>query len=244
MINRYFLTISYKGTHYHGWQVQENAHTVQAECNHWLGAILKEEIGVVGCGRTDAGVHAKEYVLHFDCENLLKDTDQFIYKLNQALPSDIAILKCIPAEKDLHARFSAISRTYKYFIHQQKDPFLHETSYYLTQSLDLEQMNKGCDLIMQHTDFTSFSKLHTDVKTHNCKIIRAHWTVHNHQLIFTIQADRFLRNMVRAIVGTLLEVGKGRITLDDLEYIIASKDRGKAGASVPAQGLFFWGVEY
>jgi tRNA pseudouridine38-40 synthase len=243
-MNRYFLSISFKGTNYHGWQVQPNANTVQAELNKWLSTLFKEDIETVGCGRTDAGVHAKAFVLHFDTVQVPEDMHHWIYKLNQVLPHDISVLNCYPVKQEEHARFSALSRTYKYFIHQQKDPFLNETSYYLTQQLQIELMNKGCELLMQHTDFTSFSKLHTDVQTNNCKIMRANWFVEGHQLIFTIQADRFLRNMVRAIVGTLLDVGKGKISLEELEKIILGKDRGKAGVSVPAHGLFFWGVEY
>lgn len=243
-MKRYFLQISYKGTNYHGWQIQPNAISVQEVVEKTLSTVLRETIEVVGAGRTDTGVHASFFVLHFDMEKDIREPENLLYKLNSLLPYDIACQKIWLVEPDLHARFSAVSRTYKYYISTQKNPFKTDTSFKYLLALNIDQMNEAARILAEYEDFTSFSRLHTDVKTNNCKILWAQWEVVNTQLIFTIKADRFLRNMVRAIVGTLLEVGKGKLSLSDFRKIIEAKDRGVAGASAPAKGLFLVNVEY
>jgi tRNA pseudouridine38-40 synthase len=244
MTHRYFLHLSYKGTRYFGWQRQPNAISVQEVIEKTLSTVLREEIAVVGAGRTDTGVHASFYVLHFDVLNEIIEPEKLLYHLNRFLPDDIAIQKIKKVNSDFHARFSAVSRTYKYFISTVKDPFTADTSYQFTVPLDIEKMNEAAKMLFEYTDFTSFAKLHTDVKTNNCKIFQAEWETENNQLVFTIKADRFLRNMVRAIVGTLLEVGKDKITVDDFRKIIEMKNRGAAGTSAPPQGLFLVDIGY
>lgn len=241
---RYFLQLSYKGTRYFGWQIQPNAVSVQEVLEKTLSTVLRESVAVVGAGRTDTGVHALFYILHFDVLNEITEPDKLVFHLNRFLPADIAIQKIWKVDNEMHARFSAVSRTYKYFISTEKNPFTTETSFLYTGFLDVDKMNEAARILFYYNDFTSFSKLHTDVKTNNCKIYEAAWKQEDRQLIFTIKADRFLRNMVRAIVGTLLEVGKGKITIDDFKKIIEAKDRGAAGTSVPAQGLFLVDIEY
>jgi len=243
-MQRYYLQLSYKGTRYFGWQRQPNANSVQEVIEKTLSTVLREEIAVIGAGRTDTGVHASFYVLHFDVSVEIQDTEKLLYHLNRFLPDDIAIQKIKKVDIDFHARFSAVSRTYKYYISMVKDPFTNETSYQFTVPLDIEKMNEAAKTLFEYTDFTSFAKLHTDVKTNNCKIFQAEWAQENNQFVFTIKADRFLRNMVRAIVGTLLEVGKGKITVDDFRKIIESKNRGAAGTSAPPQGLFLVDIGY
>ncbi|MDB4582378.1 tRNA pseudouridine(38-40) synthase TruA [Draconibacterium sp.] len=244
MSQRYFLQCSYKGTNYHGWQIQPNAISVQEVFEDALSKILREKIEVVGAGRTDTGVHASFFILHFDVENCIPEKLNVVYKLNSFLPSDIAVQKVWPVNKEVHARFSATSRTYNYFISTKKNPFKTETSYKYLKPLDISKMTEGAQALYDYKDFTSFSRLHTDVKTNNCKILQAGWILEKQQLIFSIKADRFLRNMVRAIVGTLLEVGKGKLTIAQFREIIEKKDRGAAGASAPAQGLFLVDIEY
>lgn len=244
MSQRYFLQLSYKGTNYHGWQIQPNAISVQEVMEDALSKILREKIAVVGAGRTDTGVHAKNYILHFEVENTISEKLDLPYKLNSFLPSDIVVHKVWPVDKEDHARFSATSRTYHYFISREKNPFETETSFKYLKPLDIQKMNEAAQKLFEYTDFTSFSRLHTDVKTNNCKIMQAEWKVNGKQLVFVIKADRFLRNMVRAIVGTLLEVGQGKLSLEDFCEIIERKDRGAAGASAPAQGLFLVDVGY
>lgn len=244
---RFFIQFTYNGTAYHGWQVQENANTVQAELNKALATYLREPIETLGAGRTDTGVHAKRYVAHFDCANdsLDDNISQHIYKLNCLLPQDISVYGLRKMHSDAHARFDATSRTYKYYICQTKNPFLNELAYTLLTPLDVEAMNKAALLLYEYSDFTSFSKLHTDVKTNNCKVTYAEWRKEEDgTLVFTITADRFLRNMVRAIVGSLLEVGKGKVSIDGFRQIIEIMDRGKAGVSVPAKGLFLTDINY
>jgi tRNA pseudouridine38-40 synthase len=243
-MQRYFLQLSYKGTRYFGWQRQPNAISVQEVMEKTLSTVLREDITVVGAGRTDTGVHASFYVLHFDVSFEIQDPEKLFYHLNRFLPDDIAIQKIKKVNNDFHARFSAASRTYKYYISTVKDPFTNETSYQFTVTLNINKMNEAAKTLFEYTDFTSFAKLHTDVKTNNCKIFQAEWEKQGDQLIFTIKADRFLRNMVRAIVGTLIEAGKGKITIDDFRKIIESKDRGSAGTSVPPQGLFLVDIGY
>jgi tRNA pseudouridine38-40 synthase len=242
---RYFIQLSYLGTNYCGWQIQPNEPTVQEVLNTAFSTILQEKIEITGAGRTDTGVHASYYIAHFDSQNAFLQNDQkVLLKINGFLPIDIAVQKIIQVLPDAHARFNATSRTYNYFIHQQKDPFIVDTSWFLPYKLDIQKMNDACNLLLQFTDFTSFSKLHTDVKTNNCKIFSAQWMQDDYKLIFSIKADRFLRNMVRAIVGTMIDVGRGKINLEDFVQIIESKNRSEAGMSVPAHGLFLVDIEY
>lgn len=241
---RYFIELAYKGTNFHGWQIQKNAITVQETFEKALSLILNEKISVTGAGRTDTGVHAEFYAAHFDSENKISDTEMLVFRLNSLLGSDIAVYKIYSVPADKHARFSAVLRTYQYRIHTQKDPFAQESSLFVYQKLDFDKMNKAAEKLTQYTDFTSFSKLHTDTKTNNCKIYAAKCFVNQNSAVFEISADRFLRNMVRAIVGTLLEVAAGKLTIQQFCEIIESKDRAKAGYSVPPQGLFLTRIEY
>ncbi len=241
---RYFIHLSYKGTNYHGWQIQPNGNSVQEELTKGLETLLQQKINVTGAGRTDAGVHAKRMTAHFDAEKPIPDTKIFAGKLNSLLPYDIAIWGLEEVLPDAHARFDAKSRTYHYYIATRKNPFSKEFAALITFPLDFEVMNKAAETLFDYTDFTSFSKLHTDVKTNNCQIKQAFWKQEGDCWVFTIQADRFLRNMVRAIVGTLIEVGRKKIPVEDFRRIIEKKDRCAAGTSAPAQGLFLVDVEY
>jgi tRNA pseudouridine38-40 synthase len=243
---RYFICISYNGTHYHGWQVQDNAPTVQADLNRALTVLLGEPIVTVGAGRTDAGVHARRYIAHFDSENMENRQSKMniIYKLNCILPPAISVHSIIPVHETAHARFDAVERTYKYYINTSPDPFLLEFSTYIPYALDVTAMNEACAKLFDYDDFTSFAKLHSDNKTTICKITEAVLDVVPGGLVFTISADRFLRNMVRAIVGTMLEVGRGKISSEGFACIIEHKKRGAAGISAPAKGLFFEQVKY
>jgi tRNA pseudouridine38-40 synthase len=239
---RFFIQLSYKGTAYHGWQVQPNANTIQQEINKALSTILNVKIEVMGAGRTDTGVHAKQMFAHFDC-NKVFEAKILIQKLNSFLPSDIAIQAIFEVGTEVSSRFDAISRTYEYHIVQHKSPFATE-AYYLHKKLDVDEMNRGADYMLGKQDFTSFSKVNTDTFTNYCEVALAHWEWDNNVLVFTIKADRFLRNMVRAIVGTLLEVGIAKISAEQVLDIIAAKDRCEAGTSAPAKGLFLAQVEY
>lgn len=244
-MQRYFIILDYNGSAFHGWQVQPNAITVQETLTFALSKLLREEIHLTGCGRTDTGVHAKNFVAHFDSEKKdLQTNTQLIYKLNKFVPKEIAVHSIHQVAADAHSRFDATARTYKYFINHKKNAFDFQFAYNLTINLDLEKMQQAANLLFNYTDFTSFSKVDTDTKTNNCKIMHAEWQKTKEQLIFTIIADRFLRNMVRAIVGTLIEVGKGKISLEQFCKIIESKDRRMAGASAPAQALFLTKVNY
>lgn len=245
MKSRYFIQLSYKGTNYHGWQIQPNAISVQEILTKAFSTLLKEDIEITGAGRTDTGVHALNYIAHFDSQNNQLHSDlKFLYKINSFLPKDIAVHQIRAVKNESHARFDATSRTYNYYIHTKKDPFLTDSSWYYPHKLDINLMNKAAELLFEFSDFTSFSKLHTDVKTNNCKITEAFWEQNEHKLIFTITADRFLRNMVRAIVGTLIDVGKNKITLNDFIEIIENKNRSEAGVSVPANGLYLSNITY
>lgn len=239
------MYISYNGKNYCGWQNQPNGISVQQEIEKGLKTLLRKSIPITGAGRTDAGVHALLMAAHFDWEgeNDL-DIDLLTDKLNRLLPSDIVIKKIVPVVPDAHARFDALSRTYQYFVCLKKDPFLHPFRLRIHHPLDIEKMNEAAAILFEYTDFTSFSKLHTDVKTNNCQIMHVEWTKESDLYTFTIKADRFLRNMVRAIVGTLLEVGRGKLTGEDFRRIIESKDRCKAGTSVAGQALFLTDIEY
>jgi tRNA pseudouridine38-40 synthase len=243
--HRYFVEMSYNGTRYHGWQIQPNGNTVQAEITGALRLLLNEpELSVTGAGRTDTGVHARNFPAHFDVKHRIENPEDTVFKLNRFLPADIVIHNIRKVDNKAHARFDAKQRTYHYFITTEKDPFSQETSWYLYGRLDVEEMNRAASLLKNHSDFTSFSKLHTQVKTNNCRIDEAYWELRGKMLIFKISADRFLRNMVRAIVGSLVDVGKGRLTAEDFEDIILARDRSKAGESAPARGLFLTEVKY
>jgi tRNA pseudouridine38-40 synthase len=243
--NRYFLQLAYKGTHLYGWQVQPDQVTVQGELNKALSTVLKEDTEVTGAGRTDTGVHAQYYIAHFDSRRKgLEKDDKLLYSLNSLLPADIAVYRLIPVPHTAHARFDALSRTYQYHITTQKDPFRQDTAYLYHAGLDLPLMNRACRILKQYRDFTSFSKVHTDVKTFHCNIMEAKWTQEEHLYTFTICADRFLRNMVRAIVGTMMEVGEKKISLEEFRQIIETRDRSAAGKSVPAHGLFLTAIKY
>lgn len=240
---RYFIKFSYNGTHYHGWQIQPNALSVQETLSKALSIVLNFDINLMGAGRTDTGVHAKEMFAHFDVEKLI-DAKSSIHKLNSYLPKDIAIHDIILVHDDAHARFDATRRTYEYHINTFKDVFLENLSWYYQKELDVHAMNHASEILLQHTDFKCFSKVNTDVNTFNCKIFEAYWKKENNKLIFTISADRFLRNMVRAIVGTLINVGLHKITTTDFNTIIENKNRNDAGFSVPAHGLYLTKIEY
>jgi tRNA pseudouridine38-40 synthase len=242
---RYFIYISYKGTSYHGWQVQPNSVTIQKILDEALSIILNEKISTVGAGRTDTGVHALKFCAHFDSVLAdFEDVNKLIFRLNCYLPEDISVSAIKKVLPDSNARYSAISRTYKYYISTTKDPFFNSSSWYLHSDIDILNMNEACKILYNHSDFTSFSKLHSGTKTNICKIYYANWERSGNLIVFTIQADRFLRNMVRAIVGTMAELGCGKINLDKFEEIILAKDRCKAGKSVPAKGLFLTEIEY
>ncbi len=241
-IKRYYIELAYKGTNFHGWQIQPNAVTVQETLEKALSVKLQQEIRVVGAGRTDTGVHSRFFVAHFDSSiNIDKKT---IFGLNNLLPNDIVVFDIKKVKLDFNARFDAKSRTYKYYITNTKSPFLTEVTTFIKDKIDISLLNKASEILFNYTDFTSFSKLHTDTKTNNCKIINAKWFIENDITVFEITADRFLRNMVRSIVGTLLDINIGKIKITDLEKIIESKNRSKAGKSAPAQGLFLTKIEY
>lgn len=240
---RYFIEFAYNGKNYHGFQIQPNATSVQETLTKALQLLIDKSIEIVGAGRTDSGVHAKQMYAHFDVENEI-DTEYYIPKLNSFLPKDIVIYDIFKVSHQAHARFDATARTYEYYIHTFKDAFLEDISWYSFQKLDLDKMNEACTLLLKHTDFECFSKVHTEVHTFNCKITEANWKQNNKQLIFTIKADRFLRNMVRAIVGTMINIGSGKTSLKEFEAIIESKNRSKAGFSVPAHGLFLVQIDY
>jgi len=243
-MQRYFIYLAYNGSNYCGWQNQPNGISIQQKIEEALQILLRESVTIVGAGRTDAGVHARRMVAHFDCESEIIDLYLLVEKLNGLLPLDISISKILSVPHDAHARFSAISRTYKYYICRDKNPFVYPYYYRVTSLLDFEKMNEAAAVLPEYTDFTSFSKLHTDVATNNCRIMQAGWEKEEIGWVFTIQANRFLRNMVRAIVGTLLEVGRGKLSIEDFRQVIESKHRGNAGISVPANALFLTDIEY
>ena len=244
MVCRYFIYLSYKGTAYHGWQIQPNGISVQQMLTDALSTVLRQQTEVVGAGRTDAGVHAKLMVAHFDCVGGLPNGLDLTNKLNSLLPNDIAVHQVLPVKPGAHARFDAVSRKYEYYIVTAKDVFKQEFAARIVGDLDFQQMNIAAATLLDFTDFTSFSKLHTDVKTNNCKITQAQWNMLEGQWVFTVQADRFLRNMVRAIVGTLLEVGRGKLSVEQFKEVVMAKNRCKAGVSVPAKGLFLVDICY
>ncbi len=244
MIKRYFISLSYNGKNYCGWQIQPNAISVQQTLQEAMSILIRQEIAIVGAGRTDSGVHAREMIAHFDWDENDFDGNDLCMKLNRFLPKDISIRSIKEVTTDTHARFSAISRTYSYCITQIKDPFLHDLKYRISFDPDIKMMNHLCTILEETDDFTSFSKLHTDVKTNICDVKHAQWERSGYDFIFTIQADRFLRNMVRSIVGTLLQAGRGRLNEVDFRQIIDAKNRSAAGESAPAHALFLEKVEY
>jgi len=237
--------MAYDGTNYKGWQVQPDGNTVQQTVEHALKTLLKEDISVTGAGRTDTGVHASFFVAHFDTSKLLEDkSPEFVFRLNRFLPDDIVVYKLQQVPEKMHARYSAISRTYHYNISTIKPLYTRNYTHYIYGPLDVEEINRCCEIIRETTDFTSFSKLHTDVKTNRCRIMDVSWKVVETGYLFEIKADRFLRNMVRSLVGTLLDVGYGKINRDDFKQIVESKDRSRAGMSAPAKGLFLVNISY
>ncbi len=243
LILRYFIEFAYQGTNYHGWQSQPNTKTVQETLTKALSILLKTPLELVGAGRTDAGVHARQMFAHFDYEAQIEEK-LLVAKLNSFLPEDIVVYRIHHVTDEAHARFDATSRTYEYHIHLFKDAFKKELSWYHFRSLDIDKMNEAAQILFEYHDFECFSKSNTDVFTFNCTISEAVWQCNHNSLVFTITANRFLRNMVRAIVGTLIQIGLGKVPIDHLRTIIESKDRGQAGFSVPARGLFLTRVSY
>jgi tRNA pseudouridine38-40 synthase len=243
---RYFLEIAYKGSLFHGFQEQEGVMTIQGEVNRVLKDLLGHEIDSVGSGRTDTGVHCRKQFMHFDTTKEIVDTANFIYRLNRILPMDILVKQIFPVRDELSARFSASSRSYEYHITRVKNPFLLDLAYfYPMPRLDVNKMNEATKILFKYNDFEAFSKVHTEVMHFICHIKEAKWEEEaNDKLVFYISADRFLRGMVRAIVGTLLDIGKGKISIADFEKVIESKDRRKAGQAVPPQGLYLVDVSY
>ena len=241
---RYFLHLAYNGADYHGWQSQPNAVTVQETVEKALSRVLRRQVAIVGAGRTDTGVNARSMYAHFDVDNEIADPQRLISALNSLVGRDIAIYGIRRVADDAHARFDAVARTYKYFVTTRKSPFDYRFAWNPPYRLDVDAMNAAAARLADYIDFTSFSKLHTDVATNNCRIYEAQWTAEGDRLTFTIKADRFLRNMVRAIVGTLVDVGRGKTSVDEFCRIIERKDRCAAGASVPGNALFLWQVDY
>ena len=251
---RYFIQLSYDGTGYHGWQVQPNGVSVQEVLQKALSTLLRQPTEVTGAGRTDAGVHASMMVAHFDwpadhegegCEEAPLDCTQLTYKLNRLLPPDVAVQAVRPVGPEMHARFSATRRTYHYHIHTRNDPFLRGYSWQVNVPLDFALMNEAAQVLLEYSDFTSFSKTGTDVKTNICQLTEARWEqLKPGEWRFTVSANRFLRNMVRAIVGTLVEVGRHRMTISQMRHAIEAKDRQRAGESVPGHALYLTNIEY
>jgi tRNA pseudouridine38-40 synthase len=245
MKTRYFIYISYKGTSYHGWQVQPNSITVQKILDEALSVVLNEQISTIGAGRTDTGVHALVFCAHFDSlKTDLHINEKVIFRLNSFLPKDISVKSIKKVLPDANARYSALSRTYKYNISRNKNPFSDQVSWYLHGEINISKMNEAASLLSNYSDFTSFSRLHSGAKTNICKIYDAYWEKSDSEIVFTIKADRFLRNMVRAIVGTMVDIGTGKIDLKALENILTARDRCRAGKSAPAKGLFLVDIEY
>lgn len=243
---RYFISLAFDGSVFHGWQAQKNSETVQSLLVNCLSMMLRYPVSLTGAGRTDAGVHAKEFFAHIDLPEMLTDEacKKLVYKINSFLPPQVAVFAIIPVREKAHARFSAISRTYRYYINTIKNPFAINHSWYYTGKLDMDFMNEAAKLLPGISDFTSFSKAGSDTKTNICKVTEAVWTKEGSMLVFTVTADRFLRNMVRSIVGTLFLIGKHKLTLTGMKEIIEMKNRSEAGDSVPAHGLFLEKIVY
>ena len=239
---RYFLELSYKGTSYAGFQRQENANTVQEEVEKAFEILHRERVEMVTSSRTDAGVHALQNYMHFDFERAVHP--QFIYKMNAILPNDIVVRKVFEVDKDAHSRFDAIAREYRYYVYRSKDPFLEDRAYYYPYTLDVELMNRAANELMQYEDFTSFSKRNTQVRTFICQIMESEWVEEGSCLVYRVRGNRFLRGMVRGLTGTMLKLGRGRITLEEFHGIIRAKDCTRANFSVPGKGLFLTKVEF
>lgn len=239
---RYFLELEYFGKAYHGWQRQPNAISVQQVVEEKLSTLLQETVEIVGAGRTDSGVHARQIFAHFDSE--ADFSEEFTFRINSVLPKDISVKALVPVKADAHARFHAVSRAYEYHIVTRKNVFAIDTAYFVQRDLNVEKMNEAAKILLQYSNFKCFSRSRTDVFTYNCVIGEAYWEQQNDRLIFHITADRFLRNMVRAIVGTLLQIGLGKLGVQEMHRIIESEDRSEAGASVPAHGLYLTKIEY
>lgn len=239
---RYFINLSYNGSKYHGWQIQPNGISVQETVNQRMSTLLREKIEVTGAGRTDSGVHAKMMIAHFDYNGELKN---LVFRLNSIMPKDIYIKSVTKVKENAHARYDATSRTYEYWLTMEKNPFHIDTYSHVYGPLDFEAMNEAAKELLHHIDFTSFSKIHTDVKTNDCKITKAIWEQKSENVwVFTITADRFLRNMVRAIVGTLIDIGRHKMKIKQFKKIIEAKDRKEAGFSAPAEGLYLTNITY
>ncbi len=241
---RYFIELSYLGTNFHGWQRQNNAKTVQQELEEALSKILAMEISVIGCGRTDAGVHASQFFAHIDSDPVLQDPKKLMYGLNGVLSKDIAVHKIHQVPEDSHARFDATSRAYEYHLNSKKDPFRQQLSWDFRQQLDVSRMNEAASKLLEVEEFGAFCKIGSDNKTMRCNVTNAQWEHSNGNLVFHITADRFLRNMVRAIVGTLVDVGLKKINLEEFQEIVKSQNRNNAGISAPAHGLYLTRITY
>ncbi len=242
---RYFIELRYRGTNYCGWQRQNDVPTIQESIEKALSTLLRTSTQITGAGRTDTGVHASFYVAHFDAEVEIADPDFLRYKLNIILPEDISIMKIYRVADGAHARFDACEREYTYFIERHKNPFTRDSSWQYYVDLDMEAMNRAAERLLLHSDFTSFAKLNSNNKTNICKVFYAKWHISNRgEMVFTIRADRFLRNMVRAIVGTLVDVGRGKITAEEFEAIIVAQDLSRCSAGAPAQGLFLSAISF
>lgn len=245
-MTRYFIRLAYDGTRFHGWQRQPNGITVQQALEETLSMMLRSRVELTGAGRTDTGVHAADYYAHFDLPAEIGTVElaDLVYHLNEYLKREVSVLAVFRVHPDLHARFSAIARTYKYFLARDPDPFRRLYTYYYRGPLDVEKMNRAASVLTETRDFTSFSKVDTDTATNICKVSYARWEQEGGELVFTITADRFLRNMVRAVVGTLMQVGAGKLSVDEMQAVVDSRDRARAGDSAPARGLWLWRVEY
>ena len=242
---RYFMRLAYNGAPFHGWQSQPNAESVQSTIERAMTTIMRREVKITGAGRTDTGVNARMMIAHFDLDTPLPNTQSLVRAINSLVGKDIAIYSIDQVHAEAHARFDATSRTYHYYVHTEKSPFMYPLSWQAPVTLDFEKMNEAAKLLLTASDFTSFAKLHTDVKTNICHVTNAHWEqCGEHQWRFVITADRFLRNMVRAVVGTLIEVGRGKMTIDQFRNVISAKDRCAAGTSMPGNALYLWEVTY
>lgn len=244
-MSRYFMHLSYNGAPFHGWQSQPNAISVQSTIEDALSTIMREPMKIVGAGRTDAGVNAHSMVAHFDTSIPIENTEALVRGLNSLVGKDIAIYSIKSVHDDAHARFDAISRTYHYYAHDKKSPFLYNLSWQAPSTLNYAKMNEAAKILLETDDFTSFAKLHADNKTNICRVTYAKWEqLSDDRWVFVITADRFLRNMVRAVVGTLVEVGRGKISIEEFKHIIDKKNRCSAGTSMPGHALFLWDVSY
>ncbi|MGM0612590.1 MAG: tRNA pseudouridine(38-40) synthase TruA [Bacteroidota bacterium] len=244
MSSRYFIELSFNGESFHGWQRQKEHYTVQQCLEDYMSVFLKQNVTVMGAGRTDAGVHAKNFFAHTDIDLKGMPINDFVYKMNRFLPPSIVLHSLYPVNKNAHARFDAIERSYKYYITTEKDPFSNTFAYVYLAPLDLEKMNSAAEYLIGTHDYSSFARSGTDVNNYICTVKQATWVIDNKLFVFHITADRFLRNMVRAIVGTLIDVGRGQIEIEEVEKIMSYKDRQYAGKSVPGKGLFLTEIKY